>query len=425
MRSDTTTNPHEQFEKLAALELIGELSAQEHRELQMHLKSCESCRQEYRGFEDVLSRKLPLLHPEQSAIPEPRKHGVLKELATLRNVLRSAGQLQFLPRADGDLAAKKSFPLNSQAVAFSSSSLAAILVITLAVFSFQMRQQSKEAQRQVAAFKDRVSVLSTELQNRPRVVVNEPEKQPSESVPQREDQSARLIQRTRDLERELNISAKTITLLKDQLQSTETSDKALVQRASGAQEQLERASADLQAALNDRDQASINLKDKETELLALEQEATALRDSVDRDHALLAASHDITNLMGARNLRIIDVSDVDGRGKTRKAFGRVFFTEGKSLVFYAFDLPDGRSNAHPASFQAWGAQGANLPSAKSLGIFFHDDHTSNRWILKFDDPIVLSEIDSVFVTVEPLGGSKKPTGTPLLPAYLKAELNHP
>ena len=134
---------------------------------------------------------------------------------------------------------------------------------------------------------------------------------------------------------------------------------------------------------------------------------------------------DITNLMGARNLRIIDVSDVDGKGKTRKAFGRVFFTEGKSLVFYAFDLADTKASARPASFQAWGAQGANLPSAKSLGIFFNDDHSTNRWVLKFDDPRVLSEIDSVFVTVEPVGGSKKPTGTPLLPAFLKAELNHP
>jgi len=46
-------------------------------------------------------------------------------------------------------------------------------------------------------------------------------------------------------------------------------------------------------------------------------------------------------------------------------------------------------------------------------------------VLKFDDPNVLAEIDSVFVTIEPPGGSKKPTGGRLLAAYVKANLNHP
>jgi len=60
-----------------------------------------------------------------------------------------------------------------------------------------------------------------------------------------------------------------------------------------------------------------------------------------------------------------------------------------------------------------------------LGIFYVDDQKQNRWVLKFDDPDVLTEIDSVFVTVEPPGGSAKPTGHKLLYAYLKANPNHP
>jgi hypothetical protein len=54
-----------------------------------------------------------------------------------------------------------------------------------------------------------------------------------------------------------------------------------------------------------------------------------------------------------------------------------------------------------------------------------DDQKQNRWVLKFDDPTILAEIDSVFVTVEPPGGSAKPTGHKLLYAYLKANPNHP
>ena len=39
-------------------------------------------------------------------------------------------------------------------------------------------------------------------------------------------------------------------------------------------------------------------------------------------------------------------------------------------------------------------------------------------VLRFEDPLYLAEIDSVFVTVEPPGGSAKPTGRQFLFAYL-------
>lgn len=40
-------------------------------------------------------------------------------------------------------------------------------------------------------------------------------------------------------------------------------------------------------------------------------------------------------------------------------------------------------------------------------------------------PKKLSQIDAVFVTVEPNGGSHTPSGQPLLFTYLKVEPNHP
>src|SRR5437879_9857014 len=109
---------------------------------------------------------------------------------------------------------------------------------------------------------------------------------------------------------------------------------------------------------------------------------------MDRDRRLLVADRDIRDLMGARNLRIIDVFDVDGKGKTRGRFGRVFYTEGKSLIFYAFDLGDQKTSLSKASFQAWGRRESKQESAQSLGIFYVDDQKQNRWVLKFDDPKV-------------------------------------
>ena len=144
-----------------------------------------------------------------------------------------------------------------------------------------------------------------------------------------------------------------------------------------------------------------------------------------RERELLASGREIRDLMGARNLHIIDVFDVDGTGKSAKAFGRVFYTEGKSLIFYAFDLTSRRHPRADHAFQAWGYRDPAPQSARSLGIFYADDKTQNRWVLKFDDPQVLAEIDSVYVTVEPPGGSPKPTGQKLLYAYLNGQPNHP
>jgi hypothetical protein len=52
----------------------------------------------------------------------------------------------------------------------------------------------------------------------------------------------------------------------------------------------------------------------------------------------------------------------------------------------------------------------------------------NRWLVRVyvgRDPNVLGQIDAVFVTIEPNGGSRKPSEKPLLFAYLKVEANHP
>ena len=129
--------------------------------------------------------------------------------------------------------------------------------------------------------------------------------------------------------------------------------------------------------------------------------------------------------MGARNLHIIDVADVDAGGDHR-SLGRVFYTEGKSLIFYAYDLEKKRSSMEKFSLQAWGQQGPRSgSSAQSLGVFFTDDRNQDQWVLKYNDPKVLAEIDAVFVTLEPKGGSMKPRGEKLMYAYLKANPNHP
>jgi len=59
--------------------------------------------------------------------------------------------------------------------------------------------------------------------------------------------------------------------------------------------------------------------------------------------------------MGARELYMADVHDVSGKG-TAQTYGRVFYTKGKSLIFYAFDLDAQPGIQNAKSFQAWVAR---------------------------------------------------------------------
>jgi hypothetical protein len=143
------------------------------------------------------------------------------------------------------------------------------------------------------------------------------------------------------------------------------------------------------------------------------------------ERELLDRDRDIRNLIGARNLYIAEIYDISQSGDTQKPFGRVFYTKDKSLIFYGYDLDQQPGVKKAAAFQAWGGRGADRQHAVSLGLLYRDDANQKRWILKSNDAKTISQIDAVFVTVEPEGGSAKPSGKPLLFTYLRLDPNHP
>jgi hypothetical protein len=147
--------------------------------------------------------------------------------------------------------------------------------------------------------------------------------------------------------------------------------------------------------------------------------------TVDQQQELLAHDRDIRELMGARDLYVAEVYDVARTGATQKPYGRVFYTKGKSLIFYAYDLDQQTVAKKASTFQVWGQRGSEREQAFPLGIFYEDNASKKRWVLKLDDPKLLAQVDAVFVTIEPNGGSRKPSGKPLLFAYLRVDPNHP
>jgi hypothetical protein len=144
-----------------------------------------------------------------------------------------------------------------------------------------------------------------------------------------------------------------------------------------------------------------------------------------KQQELLQRDRDIRNLIGARDLYIADIQDVAKSGDTQKPFGRVFYTKNKSLIFYGYDLEQQKGVTNASVFQAWGRRGSDRQHDVSLGLFYQDDANQKRWVLKLNDAKTVSQIDAVFVTVEPAGGSPRPSGKPLLFTYLRLDPNYP
>jgi hypothetical protein len=268
------------------------------------------------------------------------------------------------------------------------------------------------------------------------------EQQMSDAGHERNDLRTQLAQRDRfisDLRRQVQMQSASL----DEMKSAQVNLEKTIQNDEGEKQQSAQDRSTLAQKL---DNTEASLQKTKTHLDSLEREraqdqsrADSLEAQINDLHAqlrdreqtlskqqdLLAHDRDVRDLMGSRDLHIEDIYNVAGDGVTQKPYGRVFYTKGKSLVFYAYDLDQQAGVRNPRAFQAWGRRGPDRRQAANLGIFYEDDTAKKRWVVKFDDAKTLEQIDAVFVTIEPKGGSNRPSGNPLLFTYLKIEPNHP
>lgn len=261
-----------------------------------------------------------------------------------------------------------------------------------------LRGQLRADQTSIDSLTGRVQQRESEL-NQVNSAKNEIDHRAEQLNTQNQEQAASLLALATErnlLSERLTDSEKSLKDVRDELNTKKEQHQEAILRAAS----LER----------DIDQLSMQLRERD--------------ETVAEQQQLLAPDRDIRELMGARELYIAEVYDVEHSG-TRKPFGRVFFTKNKSLIFYAYDLDQQPGVTNASAFQVWGCHGADRKRAMNLGIFYMDQANDKRWVLKVDDPKTLKQIDSVFVSVEPNGGSPKPGGNQLLFAYLRMEPNHP
>ncbi len=435
---------HEEYLELCAASTAGELSGEEEKKLEGHLAVCASCRRAKHEYEMTVQEAVSSLaddlvsHPESPAWSvEHAEAAFFKRLKT-GQVSRpsgedAAGETEVEPTGRRFTYRPSRIPWAELWMPFAAC---VILAFALGIVAYRsgLKRSTDTAQQKTAA---------------PSLSTGSLEEQISDLGHERAQLLAKLADDDRaakDLKREvveqtdeikhlraLNDTAIARTQSEEHSSATEETE---ISRRDGelaaAQTKLQELQAKADALNQQREGAAKHGEALEAKVGELTQLARDRGQALDQQQAEIAKQHellehdrDIRELMGARDLYIAEVHDVGGTGETDKTYGRVFYTKGKSLIFYAYDLDQEAGLKNASTFQAWGRRGVDKQQALSLGIFYEDNANKKRWILKFDDPRALANIDAVFVTVEPSGGSHHPSGKQLLFAYLRVNPNHP
>lgn len=411
------------FAELCALTSTGTLSPAEWCQFEAHLSHCASCRTLKAEYDKVISTTLPSMAANSVERGDnSSSHGWSleeAESALFERIGRENIEPEKTPEAPS---ASSRFHLPLIIVA------AAALLLSCSYLAYRTgMDRGKASLVPVHQVQSNLSIIRPE----PQEVSSEPHLQGQQVDP-------KIAARLQELQRRLQESAtQTVVLegqrasLLDQLSQRDTELKEKDVERAGLEQRLFLSENNAQVLQTKLSSATADSSEKKS-LAVLQQRVEDLTGALaekDRqlagDTELLEHDRDIRNLMGARDLYIGEIYDVAKSGKTQKPFGRVFYTEGKALVFYAYDLDQQPGVKLATTFQAWGRTGIDQQHDVSLGMFYQDDQNKKRWVLKSNDSATLAHLDAVFVTVEPHGESTKPTGKPLLFTYLKLPPNHP
>jgi hypothetical protein len=440
-------SPHEEFLELCAASIAGELTQEERRKLDEHLQGCASCREVHKQLQETVKTAVPAIaaglpqnDPElDKSWSQDKAEAALFERLSKEDSRAGSRQTQKDVINGSEHSHHRAyFPSRfGWGQLWMTYAAAVLLFLAFAISAYRVgirkgvevatnvpgnQGQGKDSlEAQVSDLSHDRDTLRAQLAARDKAIddLRHQVEQLKAAESERVEQSvaAKNEQERRLSEETASVNAR-VTDLQKKLDSEEKTRSEESSRASALEAKL----GELTQQLHERDQVvAAQTWQLQSRQGTVEQQQTQLAEQKE----LLDHDRDIRELMGARDLYIAEVLDVGKDGATKKSYGRVFFTKGKSLIFYAYDLDRQPGLKNASTFQAWGQRGTDKEQALNLGVFFEDSASKKRWILKFDDPQKLAQIDAVFVTVEPNGGSSKPSGKPFLYAYLKVNPNHP
>jgi Anti-sigma-K factor rskA len=426
------TDFHTEWLELCALATTGTLEPAEWSKLERHLQGCAHCRSAFDEYQLVAREGMPLAASEYVGLDDDSEELPIE----LRRWDVAAASQQLLAKLDQPLQTPESIPVpvasshgrKVRAIALWAG-VAACLAMAIGIGGYQLGRRSiPQAQSPSSPLLAKVQSLSTDKANLDKRLDAENASLVALQKETAEHQSeiAKLQDQLQDSEAQINAVSAAKTTTDQQLQTTVSDRDSLASKLQSAQQAYQSVQTELANLRTQRQQDLLHYASLEVEVNDLNHRLHDSESRVTDENQYLASDRDIRELMGARQLYIADVIDMDQNGERRKPFGRVFYTKGKSLIFYAFDLDRQAGVKEVSTYQAWAREGSDNAKPMSLGIFYVDSEANRRWVLKSDDPKVLAQINAVFVTVEPKGGSSKPTTKPLLYAYLRSQTpNHP
>jgi len=428
---------HEDFLELCALAAAGNLSEPEQNRLQEHLATCSECRQAMTEFESVVDHVIPELVPDHSEeLPADSSFSLDQAEAAFRKRLCDEKERK-QSELEGDawlspLVVRRSRSFRRHFDRYDlwlPMAASLLLCVTLGILSYKTgMSRGFESARLEGQYK---APVQTARGDAPGITSTNTEMRDDELAARDAvlaDLRREIAQKTNELEK-----ARTLAASEQVALETSAEDKKgiagerdrLLEQVSAGEARLRETQERLKKLERERTDYAIHTASLETKIADLSASLEGRERLTTEQQDLLAKDRDIRELIGARDLYITEIYDVARNGDTRKAAGRVFYTKGKSLVFYAYDLNESPGVKDASTFEAWGQRGSDWRQASKLGIFYEDNAAKKRWVVKSNDKKTLDQLDAVFITVEPNGGSERPTGKPLLFAYLKVAPNHP
>jgi hypothetical protein len=421
---------HEEFKELCALSVAGNLTEDESAKLKAHLEVCEVCLAVYQEYLLVAKEGVPMLAARFDRREEAKdwdnsnvRSRVFGRIAT-EKAKRAVPHVEprVIPLSDAKERARIALPPALKV------GIAACLVVGVGLAGYRAGRIQQVPSKPIDASADARYV---KLANEKQVVDNLLSADDLRMKHLEADSAEKQVELQR-LRRELQANDQQINEITSaksssdqQIQSATQERDALNKKLTDTQQAFQNMQAELASVETERDEEKMRSASLRRQVDGLTAENTDQQHRIGNQDQYLSADRDIRELMGARQLYIADVFDVSSDSRTRKPYGRVFYTKGKSLIFYAFDL-DRQPNAKDAStFQVWGRNESAQERPVKLGVLYVDNEANRRWALRCDDSGQLAEIDSVFVTVEPNAESNKPSGKPFLYASLRKEPNHP
>jgi hypothetical protein len=423
-------NGHDRFLELCALYGSGSLTGNELAQLNDHLPDCPECTELLQEYARIVRHSIPVL-AEPSQIAEVTKFDaeLLQGRAQLLAKVEQSAHDKAAPRID-TVTQHERLDSPFRAISAMAYALALVIAICAGIGGFVVgARNAHQSSRTAIESKQRARALELPSVTPDKIgVVTGPEiKRLSDEINRLRNELSATKKSAENSYQDRSQQADTISRLSNENAGVKADRDQIARNLGDAQAQVTQLNRDMDRLRSERDDALLRNSEFDKKVEAFKEQLRTLSDTISEQQRLLAADRDIRELMGARDLLLADVFDIDQNGRNKTPFGRIFYTKDKSLIFYAFDLDRQPGLRNAGAFQVWGARAADngKGSAFNMGIFYMDNEAMRRWVLKFDNPKILAQIDSVFVTVEPQGGSDRPRGKQLLFASLRGEPNHP